>query len=75
MKNKPNLFVVGAAKAGSTSLYHILNSQESIFMSPIKEVHYFSNDIDISKFSKDYIETIVLDVESLIKKRQYSRAF
>ncbi|MEO0540563.1 MAG: sulfotransferase [Cyanobacteria bacterium P01_A01_bin.105] len=39
----PNLFVVGAAKAGTTSLYHYLNQHPEIYMSPIKEPHFFSN--------------------------------
>jgi hypothetical protein len=38
----PNLFVVGAAKAGTTSLYEALARHPAIFMSPVKEPHYFS---------------------------------
>jgi hypothetical protein len=38
----PNLFVVGAAKAGTTSLYHYLAQHPEIFMSPMKEPHFFS---------------------------------
>ena len=38
----PNLFVVGAAKAGTTSLYEMLARHPAIFMSPVKEPHYFS---------------------------------
>ena len=38
----PNLFVVGAAKAGTTSLYHYLSQHPDIYMSPIKEPHFFS---------------------------------
>ncbi len=55
MKNKkPNLFLVGAPKAGTTSIYRFLQSHPDIFMSPIKEPHYFSKDIKSEKFSKDY---------------------
>ena len=39
----PNLFVVGAAKAGTTSLYHYLSQHPDIYMSPVKEPHFFSN--------------------------------
>jgi hypothetical protein len=42
----PNFFLVGAAKAGTTSLFHYLNSHPQIFLSPIKEPNYFAKDID-----------------------------
>jgi hypothetical protein len=38
----PNLFLVGAAKAGTTSVYDELARHPAIYMSPIKEPHYFS---------------------------------
>jgi hypothetical protein len=38
----PNLFVVGAAKAGTTSVNHYLSQHPEIFMSPMKEPHFFS---------------------------------
>jgi hypothetical protein len=38
----PNFFIVGSAKAGTTSLYHYLRQHPDVFMSPVKEPHYFS---------------------------------
>jgi hypothetical protein len=38
----PNLFLVGAAKSGTTSLYGCLSQHPAIFMAPMKEPHYFS---------------------------------
>jgi hypothetical protein len=38
----PNLFIVGAAKAGTTSLHHYLAAHPEIYMSPVKEPHYHS---------------------------------
>jgi hypothetical protein len=38
----PNFFIVGAAKAGTTSLYHYLSRHQQVFMSAVKEPHYFS---------------------------------
>ena len=38
----PNLFLVGAAKAGTTSLYDELARHPAIYMSPMKEPHFFS---------------------------------
>src|SRR5690625_5018834 len=43
-KRKVNLFILGAPKCGTTSLYTYLNSHPEIFMSPIKEPHYFNTD-------------------------------
>jgi hypothetical protein len=41
----PNFFVVGAMKAGTTSLYHYLRVHPQIYMCPIKEPHHFSSDL------------------------------
>jgi Sulfotransferase domain len=38
----PNLFIVGAARAGTTSLYHYLGQHPEIYMSPLKEPDFFS---------------------------------
>ena len=38
----PNFLVVGAAKSGTTSLYHLLGQLLQIYMSPEKEPEYFS---------------------------------
>lgn len=40
----PNFFIVGAPKAGTTSLYKYLSQHPEIFMSEIKETNYFSFD-------------------------------
>jgi hypothetical protein len=37
----PNFFIVGAPKAGTTSLYYYLKEIPGIYMSPIKEPNYF----------------------------------
>jgi len=41
----PNFFVVGAPKAGTTSLYHYLDQHPAIYMSPVKEPAYFASDL------------------------------
>lgn len=40
--NLPNFLVIGAAKSGTTSLYHYLAEHPQIFMSPVKELSYFA---------------------------------
>jgi hypothetical protein len=43
MTNWPNLFVVGAARAGTTSLAYYLDQHPDIFMSRVKEPYYFTH--------------------------------
>ena len=38
----PNFFIVGAPRAGTTSLYHYLKTTPGVYMSPLKEPHYFA---------------------------------
>ncbi len=53
-KKTPNFFIVGAAKAGTTSLYHYLKSHEDVYFSPVKEPNYFSTDIKTAEFTSIY---------------------
>ncbi len=40
--NKPNFLIVGAAKAGTTALYHYLQQHPDVFMTAKKETNYFA---------------------------------
>ncbi len=40
----PNLFIPGAAKSGTSSLHRYLGQHPDIFMSEVKEPHYWTND-------------------------------
>lgn len=46
----PNFLIIGAAKSGTTSLFQYLRQNPDIFMSPIKEPHFFSFDGEDSVF-------------------------
>lgn len=37
----PNFFIIGAAKAGTTSLHFYLDQHPDLFMAEMKELHYF----------------------------------
>jgi len=50
----PNFFLVGAAKAGTTSLYHYLSSHPQVFLSLIKEPNYFAKDIDSNRLRPEF---------------------
>lgn len=41
---KPNLFIVGQPKSGTTALHQFLGQHPEIFMSSVKEPHYFCPD-------------------------------
>ena len=41
---KPNLFIVGHAKTGTTALHRFLGEHPDIYMTPVKEPHYFCKD-------------------------------
>jgi hypothetical protein len=52
----PNFFVVGAPKAGTTSLYHCLDQHPEIYMSPIKEPSYFASEIRAGNLAAELLE-------------------
>ncbi|MCL6632469.1 MAG: sulfotransferase [Alicyclobacillus herbarius] len=41
MASVPNFFIIGAPKAGTSSLYQYLRQHPQVYMSPIKEPHFF----------------------------------
>jgi hypothetical protein len=57
----PNFFIVGAQKAGTTSLYFYLKEIPGVYMSPIKELFYFaphavqSSACDVIRDKKEYL--------------------
>ena len=53
---KPNLFILGAAKSGTTTLYNYLKSHPSIYLSAIKEPTFFCEDFQVVKNPIKYFE-------------------
>jgi hypothetical protein len=41
---KPNFFIVGKPKSGTTTLHAMLNQHPDVFMSPVKEPNHFARD-------------------------------
>jgi len=56
----PNFFIVGAPKAGTTALAKYLGTHPQVFMSPVKEPHYFATDLSRPIYVQD--ESIYLDL-------------
>ena len=50
---KPDFFIVGAPKCGTTSLYYYLRQHPQIFMPEYKEPHFFGK--DLNKRSDEFI--------------------
>jgi hypothetical protein len=44
---KPNLFIVGQPKSGTTALHQFLGQHPEIFMSSVKEPHFFCSDFHL----------------------------
>jgi hypothetical protein len=54
--NKPNFFILGAGKSGTTSLYSYLKQHPSVFMSPVKEPTFFCKGFQVVKDPIQYFE-------------------
>jgi hypothetical protein len=39
----PNFLIIGAGKSGTTAMYHYLKQHPQIYMSPVKEPHFFAS--------------------------------
>lgn len=53
---KPNFFIVGAPKCGTTAMYQYLESHPEIYLSPVKEPYFFGSDlkyINLKRPTKD----------------------
>ena len=63
----PNFLIIGAAKSGTSSLYHYLKQHPEIFMSPHKEPNFFAFEGENVCFSGpgDDIDTNAFSVTSL----------
>ncbi len=61
-KDSLNFFVIGAAKAGTTTVFERLNARSDVYLSPLKEPNYYSTDIDTSKFSSEFLANTRLDL-------------
>ncbi len=52
---KPNLFVVGMPKTGTTALYYFLKQHPEIYVPREKEINYFATDLKEEKYAHDAI--------------------
>lgn len=74
MTRRPDLFIIGAAKCGTTSLYEYLRGHPDVFMSPAKEPRYFAPDLDAGsghdmRYGRDLDRYLALFEEARDEKR------
>ncbi|MAP55561.1 sulfotransferase [Altibacter sp.] len=85
MENKANLFIVGAMKAGTTSFIETLSTHPEIYVSPVKEPHYFVKELprelyqdsrffDLDKYL-DHQFPEPLHITKIKTEAQYARLF
>jgi hypothetical protein len=74
MKRKPNFFIVGTPKSGTTSLFNYLEQHPNIFVPKIKEPHYFSSAEVENSYYKIPIINNLEDYLNLYKEASNSKA-
>jgi hypothetical protein len=64
MDVRPNFFIVGAPKCGTTALFEYLRTHPNIFFPHIKEPHFFAKDLDDYPRIKKLEDYLALFAES-----------
>lgn len=62
---RPNFFIVGAPKAGTTSLDSFLRSHPDVYLSPIKEPCHFCPDIQ-KQTNKDFLKQKMVSIKEYL---------
>lgn len=69
--NQPQFICIGAQKAGTTWLYEALSQNPTIWLPPLKEIHYFDN----LEPSADTLAKRISKINKLIEKTRYHESF
>jgi hypothetical protein len=75
LERRPDLFIVGAPKTGTTSMYEYLRGHPEVFMSPVKEPRYFAPDLAVEsaghdlRYGRDQERYLALFDEATTQKR------
>ena len=60
----PNFFIIGAAKSGTTTIYHYLKQHHQVYMNPVKETNFFAyegEELACEGPGADYINNSIVD--------------
>lgn len=67
MGAQPTFLIVGAVKAGTTSIHEYLQMHPQVFMSPVKETNHFSDaDMLFEHFNVDYKQDININLDKYL---------
>jgi Sulfotransferase domain len=66
---KPDFFIVGAPKCGTTALYQCLQAHPEIFVPERKEIHFFGADLYSPSYVRDLDEYLALFAGARHEKR------
>ena len=66
---KPDFFIVGAPKCGTTALYRCLEAHPEIFVPARKEIHHFGTDLSSPTYVRDAEQYLSLFAEARDEKR------
>ena len=61
----PNFFIVGAPKAGTSSLYAYLDQHPQVYMCPLKEPSYFASELRPQNFSAQMRPRVARELRAL----------
>ncbi|UCD86500.1 MAG: sulfotransferase, partial [Desulfobacterales bacterium] len=71
--NRPNFFILGAGRCGTTSLYYYLKQHPDIFMSPVKEPCFFCEGFQVVDNPIQYFELFdFVENETLIGEASHA---
>jgi hypothetical protein len=71
---QPNLFLIGAMRAGSTSIHMLLDQHPEIFMSQVKEPMYFVAEAMRCELKKGDNADLARRLSQFVKHRQHATA-
>lgn len=71
----PNFLIIGAAKAGTTSLYYYLKQHPDIYMSSVKEPHFFSFEGESLSFRRANNQPDPINQVAVTTLEQYTQLF
>lgn len=66
---KPDFFIVGAPKCGTTAMQDYLSQHPEIFMPEMKEAHFFGSDLDAPVYLRDEKKYLALFAKARDEKR------
>lgn len=66
----PDFFVVGAPKAGTTTLHRYLAAHRQVFVTPIKEPNHFCSDLHAHAASSALNDRLPLDIQAYLAADQ-----